>query len=82
MKLVDLKTDIFYIKLRSVFASSCIFAFVSPRAFTGNLGVNHQTGSNKGAELRASSNGLLLLPDRRSFYSTGKYSLCPELNLP
>lgn len=76
MKLVDLKTDIFYIKLRSGFASSCIFAF------TGNLGVNHQTGSNKGAELRASSNGLLLLPDRRSFYSTGKYSLCPELNLP
>lgn len=66
----------------SVFALSGFFAFVSPRAFTGNLGVNHQMGSNKEAILRTSPKGLSLLPDHRLFYSMGKYCLCPELNLP
>lgn len=58
------------------------FALVSPHALTGNLGLNHHAGSSNGAELRASPNGPALLPDHRSFYSTGKYCLCSRLNLP
>lgn len=71
---------IFYIKRTSVSAPSCVF--VNPCAFTGNLRLNHRTGSNKGAELKDSPNGLSLLPDRRWFYFTGKYCFCPKLNLP